>query len=500
MHRSHRFLWIVVAGLLVYFGIRIHSLDSVPLFIDESINIERSVNIMNGTFIEHARTGKFLAPYLSVPFQPHINAIWSVRLGMLLITCLGIAVATALARQLSDEHGGLMTLLLITFSPMLFLFDRFALSDTLLHVTITLWVFSLIWMFRQRRFTWYHAIISGIFFIISMLAKSPTIFLIPLPIVLAVLIPRWRIITRVQAIMIYYVTTLALWLPFMFVLSTRKIDYFGKGSHIAPSFSELFNIERISNNLSFMIGGIITYHGILFVIISVLIILIASRFRPHILLSLGAAILGYGIAIVLLGGYGLFIRYYTPIMPLLFISTGIATVTLVEVIQRHLNRNVMVIAYGAIIVWIGIVSLPFITQIYTDPHGAPLVGKDRSEYMRANSSGFAIPELHDYLIDLAADEDIVVEGAIVSCYTLVLYTDDNNIHVQCPNVLSGERRATYLNQYLPEEAAKHDRYYVVFETEGIISYDEITTLDLTLIQEFPRPGNGVIQLFLVDHP
>lgn len=498
MHRSHRFLWIAVVGLLVYFGIRIHSLNSVPLFIDESINIERSVNIMNGTFIEHARTGKFLAPYLSIPFQPHINAIWSVRLGMLIITCLGIAAATALARGLSDEHGGLITLLLITFSPMLFLFDRFALSDTLLHVTITLWIFSLIWMFRQRRFTWYHAIISGIFFIVSMLAKSPTIFLVPLPIVFAVLIPRWRIITRVQAILIFYVTTLALWLPFMFVLSTRKIDYFGKGSHIAPSFSELFNIERISNNLNFMIGGIITYHNIVFILISVLIILIATRYRPRILLSLGAAILAYGIAIVLLGGYGLFIRYYTPIMPLLFICISIAAVTFIEVIQQKFNRNVIIFAYSMIIIWIGMVSLPFITQIYTDPHSAPLVGKDRSEYMRANSSGFAIPELHDYLIDLAAGEDIYVEGAIVSCYTLVLYTDDNNIHIQCPNVLSGDRRASYLNQYLPEEAPKHDRYYIVFETEGIISHDEITTLDLTLIQEFPRPGNGVIQLFLAE--
>jgi len=496
MLHSHRFLWIAVLGFLIFFGIRIHNLDVVPLFIDESINIERSVNIVNGTYLEHARTGKFLLPYVTIPFQPHINAVWSVRLGLLLITCLGIASAFALAKRYTGYVGGFITMLLMTFSPMLFLFDRFALSDTLLHVTLTIWIFSLFVVFDRRHSNMLYAVLSSILFVISMFAKSPTVFLAPLPLVFAILISRWTMLNRVKILAVSYGTILILWLPFTYLITARKIDYFGKADHVAPSVESLFNFERIFNNLSFMIGGIITYHNIVFILIAVVIILIGIRFRPRILLALSAGVVGYGIAIVLLGGYGLFIRYYTPIIPLLFVSVGIASATIVDVVRRRTSNNILPVFIGLILVWIVIVSLPFMNSLYTDPHSATLVGKDRSEYMRANSSGFAIPELRDYLLELANDKPIVVEGAFVSCYTLVLYIpEDANITVQCPNVLAGERRAKYLNEYLPEQANQHTPYYVVFETEGIIGFEEIITVDLIPIAEFNRPGNGIIQLF-----
>lgn len=493
---SHRFLWLAVIGFLIYFGIRIHHLDVVPLFIDESINVERSVNIVNGTFLEHARTGKFLLPYITIPFQPHINAVWAVRLGTLLLTCLGVASAIAISKRYAERTGGLLTLLLMSFSPMLFLFDRFALSDTLLHVTITIWILSLFMVFDRRKLHIPYVLMSGILFVISMFAKSPTLFLAPLPLVFASLLPRWTILDRMKAVVAFYGITFILWIPFTILLTTRKIDYFGKAGHVAPSVESLLDFERIINNLSFMISGIVTYHGIPIVVVATAVILIAIPFRMKVILSLGAGIVGYGIAIVLLGGFGLFIRYYTPIVPLLLITFSIAVVKLVQVIYKLSGKNLLPLVFGLVIVWIGLFSLPFIHMMYTDPHNAPLVGKDRSEYMRANSSGFAIPELRDYLINLAESEPIVVEGAIVSCYTLDLYTPDHaNITIQCPNVLSGDRRAPYLNQYLPEEADKHASYYVVFETEGIVDYEDITEISLTPVTEFPRPGNGVIQLF-----
>lgn len=496
MGRQYQFLWIFVIGLLVYFGIRIHNLDSVPLFLDESINIERSVNIINGTYLEHARTGKFLLPYLSIPFQPHINAVWSVRLSLLLITCLGIACAFAITKHYAGVLGGMVTLVLMTFSPMLFLFDRFALSDTLLHVTLTIWILSLFKLFGYSRFRWQYAMASGVLFVVSMLAKSPTLFLAPLSFVFVIFIPRWTIINRVKSLIIFYGTVLALWLPFTFLLSTRKIDYFGKADHIAPTLSNLLDFERILNNLSFMLDGLITYHGGLFIAISVVVIVIAIPFKPRVMLTLCAGILGYGVAIITIGGFGLFIRYFAPMMPLLFIALGIGCATLVNVLHKRYRLRLSLVFIVLGMVWIITTSFPFMSQIYSDPHNATLVPKDRSEYMRANSSGFGILDLRDALVDLASDAPIVVEGAIVSCYTLTLYMPkDANVMIQCPNVLSGERRAKYLNQYLPEEAQEHERYYVVFETEGIVSYEEITTLELTPIAEFPRPGNGIIQLF-----
>ena len=70
--------------------------------------------------------------------------------------------------------------------------------------------------------------------------------------------------------------------------------------------------------------------------------------------------------------------------------------------------------------------------------------------------------------------------------------------LDCPNVLSGDRQGKFLNRYLPQLAAERGSYLLVMETQGLVSSEELTGLDMRLLEVFPRPGNvSEIQLYLV---
>jgi len=63
-------------------------------------------------------------------------------------------------------------------------------------------------------------------------------------------------------------------------------------------------------------------------------------------------------------------------------------------------------------------------------------------------------------------------------------------------VLSGDRRAKYLNSYLPGVAEEVGHVLLVLETNGFVLKEELTDIQLTLVAEFSHSGNhSVIQLF-----
>ena len=66
-------------------------------------------------------------------------------------------------------------------------------------------------------------------------------------------------------------------------------------------------------------------------------------------------------------------------------------------------------------------------------------------------------------------------------------------------MLAGDRRAKYLNDYLPMVTAAHRDVLIVLETKGWVDRDELTGIDLSLVTTFPRPGGiSVIQLYEIS--
>ena len=157
-------------------------------------------------------------------------------------------------------------------------------------------------------------------------------------------------------------------------------------------------------------------------------------------------------------------------------------------------------AYGLPGLWFITFAAPQLHRQFTDPYAASMPTGDRNAYFEADSSGYGIRELAFALEGLADDAPLTVEGAIANCAGLRLtLAHAQRVAVQCPNVLSGERRAAYLNNHLPEQAGRHDRYYLALEAPGKVSRDELTTVDLTPLASFARPGGkSVLTLYRVE--
>ena len=498
MQRSPIPILLIVIGVLAFFAVRLHRLDAIPLFIDEAIAIERSENIRDGVYLQHARTGKFLLPYYLLPFQAQLNAAWISRASFLILCCLGFAAAVAIANRYGGLKAALLAAMALVFSPALFFFDRLVLADTMLHVALGLWIWSLFAVFDRPRFGYRRALFSAALYVVALLAKAPALFFLPLPVVFAWALPRWSIGDRLRSLLALYGAIAALWLPFALVIASRGIDFFAKSAGLSSS-NALFDSERIGNNLSALLDMFSAYDGGGFILVAAFVCLAGVFRRPRPLLPLLAGIVGYEFALIWLGGDALFNRYFLPVYPLFIASAAIALADFSQLAPRRFKRGIFPLIVGLLLIWIASQSAPFIQALRQEPASADLAPADWGEYVGRNSSGFGIPELSSYLSELSADGAIAIEGAVVGCYTLRLYVADaDKVLIQCPNVLSGERRAAYLNARLPQQANIHERYYLLLETGGLVSREELTTVPLQLQAEFPRPGNlSKLQLYAV---
>ncbi len=493
-------LLFAVAGMLMFLWMRLHQLDEIPLFIDEAIAVERADDVLDGIYLQHASQGKFLQPYLYLLFQAQQGAWFVARAVALLMTCLGMAAGLAIARCYGGFQAAALAIALLSLSPMLFFFQRLSLADTFLSATLLLWVWSLLHLYERQEPSLPVIAVCAALFIMSLLIKASALFLLPLPLVMALLLPRWSMRMRAQALAGLYLGMLVLWLPFVLALASRGLDYFSQFYNLgSATVDSLLDTSRIAANLRSMLEGLLVYHGAPFIICLLALSLFAIRLRPRIILSLLAAGIGFGLAQILLGGVRFF-RYFLPMMPFLFLAAGIALPALSEAAANRNRRSPLPIAWALLCFWAVTFAAPSLHRFYTDPAAAGLPPGDRTAYFETDSAGFGIPKLVELLNELAADAIVHVEGAVSNCASLRLYVEQaERVRVHCPNVLSGDRRARYLNAYLPEQAARHEDYYLVLEEPGAVLREQLTTVDLTLVAKFARPGDkSVLLLYRIE--
>ncbi len=479
----------------MFLWLRLHQLDAIPLFIDEAIAVDRADDVLSGIYLQHASQGKFLQPYLYLPFQAQRGAWFVARAVALLVTCLGMAAGLAIARCYGGFQAAALAVALLSLSPMLFFFQRFSLADTFLSATLLLWVCSLLHLYERQEPSLPAIAVCAALFIISLLIKASALFLLPLPLVLALLLPRWSMRMRAQVLAGLYLGMLVLWLPFVLALASRGLDYFSQFYNLgSATMDSLLDTSRIAANIRSMLEGLLVYHGAPFIVCLLALSVFAIRLRPRIMLSLLSAGIGFGLAQILLGGVRFF-RYFLPMMPFFFLVAGIALPALSEAAVNRNRRNPLPIAWALFCLWAVTFAAPSLHRLYTDPAAAELSSGDRTAYFETDSAGFGIPELVEFLNDLAAGAVVHVEGAVSNCASLRLYVEPAvRVKVRCPNVLSGDRRARYLNAYLPEQAARHEDYYLALEEPGVVMRDQLTTVDLTVVAKFARPGDKSVLL------
>ena len=489
-------LWGVSLLLVVYWGIRLHQLTILPLFLDETISISWSADVWQGGALHFGSHGKLLLPWWGALFQPQLHeAAFVMRVASLLLVLMGAAGIVALGKRLANIQVGLMALFVMTVAPMFVFFDRMALTDTVLHAMTTLFVWALMRLWQRSTYRRRDAILAGSLFILAFLAKSSALLLLLLPLVAVVILPRgWSRLQAFQSVGAVYLSMGLMWLPLQIVMLWREINYLGLAQQFSTGQNPLSGLDKLVHNFNFMIQGPATYFGSAFLVLTVIGFIAALRYIPRKSLVLLAAISGFCFGIIFFGDVGLSIRYWLAVMPLVVVLMVAGLYWLVDDIGQRIQRLAIIrpaaVMVSIFAIWGVAFGLPFIVTAYNSPESLTLVDKDRGEYIMSDAAGTRLPEMADLIHELTKQipTQAMVIGAFVQCETLALYASESEeVVIDCPNVLAGGRRGEWLHQYIREKADNFQTLYVIFETPGYASTDDIPTLTLEPLLELNRP-------------
>ena len=169
---SPRFQYAAYALLfLVGLGMRLVRLGDQAVHHDESLHGYFGYQIAIGNEYEHSPLthGMFLFELIAGIFFLFGDSEFTLRLGMVLFGSALILVPLLLRKQLGDV-GALLTSVMLTFSPALFYFSRFARNDILMAVFIALLVVAMWRYVEERRYRWFY--ISAAVLGLSMATKE----------------------------------------------------------------------------------------------------------------------------------------------------------------------------------------------------------------------------------------------------------------------------------------------------------------------------------------
>ena len=142
---------------LVGLGMRLVRLGDQAVHHDESLHGYYGYQISIGNEYQHSPLthGMFLFELIAGVFFLFGDSEFTLRLGMVIFGSALILAPMLLRKQLGDV-GALLTAVMLTFSPALFYFSRFARNDILMAVFVALLVVAIWRYIEERRYRWFY--------------------------------------------------------------------------------------------------------------------------------------------------------------------------------------------------------------------------------------------------------------------------------------------------------------------------------------------------------
>ncbi len=483
---ARRNLFGVVILLLVFLAIRLHNLDRLPLFIDESIFIDSAqqtreghvlgIAVANGRLL-HVWYNAFLGPYLPA-------AGWVARAGMVIASLLGVSAFYALARRMISARAGFLAAIVWTTAPYLLFYERISVADTMLNAT-GLPMVLLAWHLTRHP-SRKAAAALGFALTVVLLAKVTGLVWLPLPLV-AVLLARsidWR--ERLRLAAITYGVFGALWGPFLAFLRWKNYDYLGLRSQLVGGVNDSL-WERTWQNIELVWRVDTAYLGLPFVIVAIAGGIVWFRFKPRsalfALLMLG--MIGGG---SLMFGTGVNSRRVLGHVPWIILPA----VAGFELLLYRRPRWTPVIYLG-LGLWLLFVFRPFLVDAWYSPHNLALYRDDRGEYIMYDSAGYGVTEIGHRLRAERPSQPVI--GLVANCLTLRYAAYP--VPVMCPTIRWDGTSQDEL-MALVEQSAAEGSVLVVGENLAYINLSELPQphTELTRVE---RPGGRLpVMLVLVE--
>jgi hypothetical protein len=472
-------LWryaVAVGMLLLLWALRLSLVDSIPPFIDEAFIMNLGYRMLDTSPLYGASEGRLVFIWYLLAFQPHNGAAYFVtRAAVGLLVVLNAAGVAAIGRQLAGCRGGLLALVLFAASPYFLFFGAVVLADVMAVAFLTLAVAATL-----RPPTRWSAVLVGValfFAVESKIAYLPYV-LIPL---LAVLPSpsggrplRLQLRWAVNSLLVFGVlfggfTAVQYWRGY------APLDILLRGSG-----GDLGTLGDLIGQMVGRVGVIITiyagYAGILATAVSLVLVGVhlwrRRWFLPLVLVIPGAAVLA---------AQQFFSRYvYAHIV----IVVLIVAIELVRLSRLRYGRWLVRVG---VVVWIGVVSVPFYAKLSLDPQRLPLSRDDYNEYFAADSAGMGLAEVATVLVDADAQQVI---GLLANCQSL-RYVAATTLNVQCPRISPTGADIPALTALV--EAEQGAGTYVVLENSPYVP----ASVPGDIVFEIARPG-GLTTLRVYD--
>lgn len=418
-YKHSRFIFLVFLLVFVFFLLRLFNLTILPVFVDEAIYIRwaqvmkaestlRFLPLSDGKqpFFMWALMGflKFIKdPLLSGRFLSVLSGLGSL-IGLFLLSF----------NFFKDKKQAFLSASFYSVVPIFVFFDRMALVDSMLLMFV-IWTFYFGLLFvRTMRLD--IAMILGIFLGLSLLTKSPAIFivlLLPLSLVFCPL----KTLLKKQGRSVRFLKFFSMWgVVYVFAFAIFNILRLGPNFHMMGlrnkdyifSFSEILShpLDPLKPHIFDLISWFPNLLTWPILILSILGFLLMVLDKEHIKKALWL----FALFFIPLFAQSLIAKVFTPryilftLWPLL-VFASFSTSLLLEKLKKRKEKNIFLFLFVLLIVF---ASLRYDYFLISDPQKAKLPSKMRSGYLEEWSAGHGIKEAAEFIKAEAKTKNVLV--------------------------------------------------------------------------------------------
>jgi Dolichyl-phosphate-mannose-protein mannosyltransferase len=489
-------LLLIVLLLLLYVFTRLHSLLALPAFIDESIHINWAQDVYRGHLLSGASDGRLLALWWLALFQLSGGGLlWLARAATVLMCTLNATLLYSIGKNLGSKWVGLLAAGLYILMPLAAFYERLTMPDS---YVATFGLFSLWFCIRYVRKTRaLDAALAGLALTAAILAKGQGLALACTPLfVVGLLGDRLPFRKALEGLVIAYGSFMFTWIPIFLFLSARGWVYFGRATTTIGTGSIEGVVPRLVGNIAQIWTADVVYLSLFFMLLTGGVALYLLIRRPRFGLML---VLLLGVPLIFLLSFSTFprtryVEFHAPYLILLFsVGLGALAHDLLSSKRKGLARVVLVLSAVSVIA-IAAFGLRFQLVLYQSPQAAALPAEDYTEYISADSSGYALDQVAMFLATQSEryQNQIHVIGLVSNCGGLALEIPlHRNVTVECPLItFTGSEQqnlAALVNREAAAASGSDSGLWFVNENTPYITLDGITATYEKVIS-FDRPG------------
>jgi 4-amino-4-deoxy-L-arabinose transferase-like glycosyltransferase len=467
---SRAALFAAVALLLLYTATRLHHVLSFPAFMDEPLVIEWAQRPLQVTAGYFGASGRVLPSYWIALFNPYQDSLWIARSAHVLLSVIGAASVYGLGRRLGGNSVARLALVILTFAPFAFFFDRMLIPDAVGAGFAALVLLLALRVQPHARLQ--DGIMLGIALTLVILSRVTLIILLAAPLWAVLLLCRSR--KGLRWMVASYTTCVVTLVPLLLLYAWRGQNYFFGFGNKGGDTSDL--VVRFTNNVTLLADAFGTYlHPLFAVLLIVGVVWAAWRSQQARFLLLCALPILAGLVLF---GRVVTVRYFVPALPVLIVLFAWAILRL---------RPVW--SLGVVGVWVCLFAIPWMFTAYTAPQHLTLARDDQFEYINGLSAGFGLP---DAATELTRYAPVTVIGWHANCPAMKLYVAPDltpGVTLECPIILWTGESAEPFSDDLQNRLANGESVLVISEDLPFLP-DSYLPDSRTALATFTRPQGG----------